>query len=129
MRTMLNARRSSLEIGNPSGIDTSVSTNNNGKLSQSSIIAFKRILAGSKIRANSAEVKECVHDTDKLYNLINGITGRITPNSMPTAKTDKELADKFADIFLAKIRKIREDLANCQNYSPEPIHLIVSSPR
>ena len=83
---------------------------------------FNQMLAGSKIRANSAKVKECGHDTKKLYNLINGITGRTTSNPMPPAKTDKELADKFADFFLAKIRKIREDLADSQTHSPEPIH-------
>ena len=92
--------------------------NTNGELSN----RFNRMLAGSKIRANSAKVKECGHDTKKLYKLINGITGRTTPNPLPSAKTDKELADKFADFFLAKIRKIREDLADCQTYSPEPVH-------
>ena len=60
-----------------------------------------------------------------LYNLINGITGRTTPNPMPAARTDKELADKFAELFLAKIRKIREDLADWPAYSPEPIHTTI----
>ena len=44
---------------------------------------------------------------------------------MPPAKTDKELADQFADFFLTKIRKVREDLADCQTYSPEPIQTTI----
>ena len=61
---------------------------------------FNQMLVGSKIRASSAKVKECGHDTKKHYKLINGITGRTTPNHMLPAKTDKELADKFADFSL-----------------------------
>ena len=77
------------------------------------------MIAGAKIRDNSAKIKECRHNTKKLYNLVNNITGRVKPNPMPPWKTNLELADDFAGFFL----EIREDLAGCATYSPTPIEV------
>ena len=76
------------------------------------------MLAGSKIRTISTKVKECGNDTKRLYNLVNNITGRVRVNPMPPGKSDENLAEEFADYFLNKINKIRDDLANCPTYSP-----------
>ena len=40
---------------------------------------------------------------------------------MPPGKTDQQLANELAVFFLAKIRKIRDDLASCQAYTPSMI--------
>ena len=73
------------------------------------------MIAGAKIRDNSAKIKES-YNTKKLYNLVNNITWRVKLNPMPPGKTDLELADDFAGFFLDKIIKIREDLAGCDTY-------------
>ena len=79
---------------------------------------LNRMIAGTKIRENSTRIEQCGHDTRKLYNLVNNITGRTKTNPMPPGKTDQLLADEFADYFLTKIKKIRDDLAECVAYSP-----------
>ena len=84
---------------------------------------FNRMVAGAKIRANSEKVLECGHDTKKLYNLVNNITGRVKSNPMPPGRTNGDLADAFADFFLNKIIKIRNDLSECNAYSPIPIEV------
>ena len=84
---------------------------------------FNRMVAGAKIQANSEKVLECGHDTKKLYNLVNNITGRVKSNPMPPGRTNGDLADEFADFFLNKIIKIRNDLLECNAYSPIPIEV------
>ena len=42
---------------------------------------------------------------------------------MPPGKTDQVLADEFADYFLTKIKKIRDDLAECVAYSPTHVDI------
>ena len=79
------------------------------------------MVAGAKIRAKSEKVLECGHDTKKFYNLVNNITGRVKSNPMPPGKTNGDLADEFADFFLNKIIKIRNDLSECNAYLPIPI--------
>ena len=65
----------------------------------------------------------CGHDTKKLYNLVNNMTGRTKSNPMPPGRKDTELADEFADFFLDKIRRIRDDLADCRTYTPIEIEV------
>ena len=79
---------------------------------------YNKMLAGSKIRTISEKVVGCGSDMKKLYNLVNNITGRVKINPMPPGKSDKLLADEFADYFLSKINKIRDDLASCPTYLP-----------
>ena len=72
---------------------------------------------------NSDKVIQCGGDTKKLYNLVNNITGRVKVNPMPPGKSDKVFADEFADFFMNKIKKIRDNLRDCQTYSPTPIEV------
>ena len=46
----------------------------------------------------------------KLFQLVNHLTGHKPENPLPTSNTDKELADEFADFFISKILKIRNEL-------------------
>ncbi|KAJ8039622.1 hypothetical protein HOLleu_13673 [Holothuria leucospilota] len=50
------------------------------------------------------------NDSKELFSLINIITGARRENPLPVHKSDKDLADQFADFFLEKILKIREAL-------------------
>ena len=51
------------------------------------------------------------------------MTGRTKSNPMPPGRKDTELADEFADFFLDKIRRIRDDLADCRTYTPIEIEV------
>ena len=79
-----------------------------------------RMLAGSKLRTISNKIEECGSNTKKLYNLVNNITGRVKINPMPPGKSDQLLANEFAEYFLNKIDKIRDDLVSSQTYLPTP---------
>ena len=54
----------------------------------------------------------------KLYNLVSNITGMTKTYPMPTAGSDEQLANEFAEIFIGKINKIRDDLDNHEKYTP-----------
>ena len=48
------------------------------------------------------------------------LAGSKTSNLMPPNKTDDQLADEFADFFLEKIHKIRQQFTDVQAYTSEP---------
>ena len=56
------------------------------------------------------KVNECEQDTKKLYAFVNGIIGRTSENPMPKSDSDEQLAEKFTDYFMAKIKKIHDSL-------------------
>ena len=58
----------------------------------------------------SEKIDECNKDTKKLYSLINNLTGSKTKNSMLDAESDEALANTFADYFMEKISKIKDEL-------------------
>ena len=53
-------------------------------------------------------VKQNSTDTKMLFKLINELAGNKEQNSLPGAKSDKDLAEGFAQFFLKQIEKIRE---------------------
>ena len=65
------------------------------------------------------KINECNKDTKKLYSLINNLTNSKTDNPMPDAESDEALANTFADYFMKKISKIRDELHSHPEYSPE----------
>ena len=58
----------------------------------------------------SRKIEECGSDSKKLFQLVNHLTGCKPGLPLPTRKSDKELADEFANFFFSKIIKIREEL-------------------
>ena len=48
-------------------------------------------------------VKQNSSDTKKLFKLINELAGNKDQNLLPEAKSDKDLAEEFAQFFLNKI--------------------------
>ena len=66
----------------------------------------------------SDKVNECKQDTMKLYVFVNGIIGRTSENPMPNSNSDEQLAEEFAEDFMAKIRKIHDSLENHPTYKP-----------
>ena len=72
----------------------------------------------------SKKINESKNDTKQLFHLVNSITMSKAPNPMPEGKTDAQLAGEFASFFLDKIKKIRLQFHNSDQYIPEVIALV-----
>ncbi|XP_077994476.1 uncharacterized protein LOC144448196 [Glandiceps talaboti] len=88
-------------------------------------IAYKKcrnflqyMIKAEKRESISTKIHESRANTKKLYQIVNNLVGKKDVNPMPEGKTNKELANEFADFFLQKILKIRESLANKSKYCP-----------
>ena len=53
----------------------------------------------------------------KCFSLVNTLCG--TPKCNPLSEDSGSLADDFADFFMGKIKKIRDQLENHPKYAPE----------
>ena len=80
---------------------------------QSNWIAFKvernkyrAMLKSIRKTTVSEKINECKQDTKKLYAFVNNIIGRASLNPLPKRESDEQLAEEFADHFMAKIKKI-----------------------
>ena len=61
---------------------------------------------------------DCEHDPKKVFQLVSNLTGSKVENPLPEGHTNKDLADSFADFFIGKIEKIRNELAQYPKYVP-----------
>ena len=80
---------------------------------QSNWIAFKvernkyrAMLKSIRKTTVSEKINEWKQDTKKLYAFVNNIIGRASENPLPKRESDEQLTEKFADHFMAKIKKI-----------------------
>ena len=64
------------------------------------------------------KIDECGYDTKRLFQLVNHLTGHKPDIPLLARDTDKELADEFADFFIQKIIKIRDELDDYPTYQP-----------
>ena len=71
---------------------------------------YNAMIREEKLKSTSGKVEECKGDTRKLYSLVRYLTGTKVQNPMPSSIGDKKLANDFADYFIEKIQKIRDDL-------------------
>ena len=78
---------------------------------QNKLVENKREKIGMKI-------VECGSHSKKLFQLVNHLTSHKPENPLVTRNSDKELADEFANFFLSKIVKIREELDDHSLYQP-----------
>ena len=53
-----------------------------------------------------------------MFQLVNHLTGHKPELLLPTRRSDKELADEFANFFFSKIVKIRKELYHHPLYQP-----------
>ena len=63
-------------------------------------------------------VNECGNDIGQLYRIVNSVTGRNTDNPMPSNISMEELMEGFADFFLDKIVRLRNELSEVDIYEP-----------
>ena len=58
------------------------------------------------------------NDTKKLYKIVNNILGTTNEKPLPPSDDKNKLADEFANYFIEKIQKIREQLNSYDKYMP-----------
>ena len=61
---------------------------------------------------------ECGRDLKQLYKLVEHLTGTKADNALPCRSSKEDLANEFADFFISKIRKIRDNLSQYEGYVP-----------
>ena len=70
----------------------------------------------------SEKIYACNRDTKQLYKSASELTSSVKENPLPIGKSNKELADKFADFFLSKIQQICDSLEGFEKFSPQQHH-------
>ena len=63
-------------------------------------------------------INECGNNIGQLYRIIDSVTGRNKDNPMPSNISMEELMEKFADFFLDKIVRLRNELSEVDLYEP-----------
>ena len=76
------------------------------------------MLLEAKTACYSEQVKDCRGDTKGLYKMVNTLMGTSSNDPVPNHTNDKDLADAFADFFMDKIQKIRDNLTENPTYEP-----------
>ena len=77
----------------------------------------QNMLTEKKKEKISRKIEECGSNSKKLFQLVNHLTGCKPELPLPTRRSDKELADEFANFF-NKIVKIWEELDLHPLYQP-----------
>ena len=70
---------------------------------------YRKMLLEAKTACYSEQVKDCRGDTKGLYKMVNTLMGTSSSNPHPNHTNDKDLPEEFADIFMDKIQKIRNN--------------------
>ena len=70
---------------------------------------YKNMVKYHKSSFFQSSVLKCKGDAKSLYQLINNLTSKIQENPMPTGYSEMDLCENFADFFLNKIIKIRDN--------------------
>ena len=81
---------------------------------------LNRLLQEEKVLHHVNIIQQCGQDSKKLYKAMYQITGTKCENTIPdTNLSNKELTEEFANFFMAKIMKIRDNLQHVPLYDPE----------
>ena len=84
---------------------------------------YNRLLAYSKRQSLCKKINDLRGNTKELYNLTAHLTGKAPQNPMPKNKSDIQLAEEFAEFFIDKIDKIRQQFHNTVTYISEEKHI------
>ena len=79
---------------------------------------YKNLLVATKTETLSNKVLECKQDTKKLYKLVHHLTSMEADNPLPKHENEENLTNEFADYFICKIEKIRQELNTNSKYTP-----------
>ena len=81
---------------------------------------YKILLNSTKEETLGNGIADCGNNTKKWYSLVKHLTGRTPNNPLPKHDDEETLANEFADFFIWKIKKIRQELGNKPEYKPSP---------
>ena len=79
---------------------------------------YRSMLSSIRKEDISTKIAACEQDTKKLHTLVNKIVGHTSENSMPKHDSNNQLAEEFANYFMDKIKKIRDNLEQYPKYIP-----------
>ena len=79
---------------------------------------YRKMFFEAKTACYSKQVKDCRGDIKGLYKMVNTLMGTTLDNPLPNHISDKDLAEEFADFFMNKIQKIRDNLDGNSTYEP-----------
>ena len=67
----------------------------------------------------SGKISECANDQKQLFKIVNSLFHKSKDTPLPSFESAEELADRFANFFVEKINKIRQQLASVQSNTDE----------
>ena len=79
---------------------------------------YRKMLFEAKTACYSKQVKDCRGDIKGLYKMVNTLMGTSSENPPHNHTSDKDVAEEFADFFMDKIQKIRDNLTENPTYEP-----------
>ena len=79
---------------------------------------YKNLLLATKTETLSNKVLECKQDTKKLYKLVHHLMSMKSDNPLHKNENEEYLANEFADYFIGKTEKIRQELDTNSKYTP-----------
>ena len=80
---------------------------------------YKQNIKKLKLQTFTRPVADCKGDTKKLYTLVYGLMGKDKSSPLPDHTDEESLVNDFADYFMSKIGKIREELEGYILYKPQ----------
>ena len=80
------------------------------------------MLKEAKKTTISRKIYACNRDTKQLYKLVSELISSVKGNPLPIGKSNKELAEEFADFFLSQIQQICDSLEGFEKFSPQQHH-------
>ena len=79
---------------------------------------YRKMLFDAKSVCYSKKVEDCRGDVKGLYRMVNILMGTSSEKPLPNHTSDKDLAEEFADFFMHKIQRIRDNLTGYPTYKP-----------
>jgi len=79
---------------------------------------YRQHLNSSKATHFKDSIKAAKGNPQQLFSITRGLMGKHKTSNLPDSSDDHTLANEFADHFISKIEKIREDLKLTQRYTP-----------
>ena len=71
------------------------------------VVSHTKLLNSTKENHYNKKIESCEKDQKKLCKVLNGLLGQETPK-LPQYKNEKDLAEKFNNFFVDKIKNIRK---------------------
>ena len=86
---------------------------------------YRKMLLEAKTACYSEQMRGCRGNTKGLYKMVNTLMGTSSKNPLPNHTNNKDIAEEFADFFMDKIQKIRDNLT--ENPICKPTRKSISS--